>query len=76
MHNLGMISHIQEDVSRLYTNATPFHIKDFSPSILASPWALDLVPVGRSTSPWDQEMVPNTSRNSHRNKGPRDKYLM
>lgn len=46
MHNLEMISHIQEDVSRLYTNATPFHIKDVSPSTLASLWALDLVPGG------------------------------
>lgn len=45
MHN-QVISHIQENVSRLYVNATPFHIKDFSPSTLASLWALDLVPVG------------------------------
>lgn len=46
MHNLEMISHTQQDVSRLYANATPFHIKDFSPSTLASLWALDLVPGG------------------------------
>lgn len=46
MHNLEMISQTQQDVSRLYVNATPFHRKDFSPSTLASLRALDLVPGG------------------------------